>query len=62
MNDELQQRYPLTMAAFAAMDAHDHLERIIRLDAVWSDIRAAVAANQPDSRQRNAWREVTAPE
>lgn len=62
MNDELQQRYPRTMAAFAAMGADDHLERIIRLDAVWQGIRHAVATNQPSAQQRSAWRELPAPE
>ena len=62
MNDELHQRYPLTMAAFAAMGADDHLERVMRLDAVWHDIRQAVASNQSDPRQRSAWREIAAPE
>jgi lycopene cyclase CruA len=40
----------------------NHLERLLRLDAVWHDIRAAVAADQPDPRQRHAWREVSAHE
>src|SRR5437762_867926 len=32
-------RYPHTVAAFAAMGALDHLERITRLDAIWDAIR-----------------------
>jgi lycopene cyclase CruA len=35
---ELVARYPRTVAAFAAMGAHDHLERIARLDAIWGAI------------------------
>jgi lycopene cyclase CruA len=37
---ELAARYPRTVAAFAAMGAHDHLERIARLDATWEAIRS----------------------
>src|SRR5690349_11691216 len=32
-------RYPNTVAAFNAMGALDHLERIARLDAIWDAIR-----------------------
>jgi lycopene cyclase CruA len=35
----LAARYPHTVAAFAAMGALDHLERIARLDAIWDAIR-----------------------
>jgi lycopene cyclase CruA len=35
----LAEHYPRTVAAFAEMGALDHLERILRLDAVWDDIR-----------------------
>ncbi len=59
---EIAERYPRTMAAFAAMNAQDHLERIIRLDAVWRDIRQAVATNQPAPLHRDTWRELPASE
>lgn len=44
-----QTTHPQTYAAFAAMDALDHLERIARLDAAWASIRAgdALAAGPP---------------
>lgn len=43
-------KYPLTAAAFAAMDAHDHLERIAHMDATWQRIRQTVASQQaPDA-------------
>src|SRR5262245_33170541 len=47
----LAERYPLTMAAFAAMGALDHLDRIARLDAVWDEIRWPPADDRrpPDS-------------
>ncbi len=32
-------RFPSTVAAFEAMGALDHLERIARLDAIWDEIR-----------------------
>src|SRR5258707_10759166 len=35
----LAARYPNTVAAFAAMGALDHLERIARLDTIWDAIR-----------------------
>jgi lycopene cyclase CruA len=35
----LAARYPHTVAAFAAMGALDHLERIARLDTIWDAIR-----------------------
>jgi lycopene cyclase CruA len=37
---QLAKHYPRTIAAFTAMGALDHLERIVRLDAVWAAIRA----------------------
>ncbi|MFL5801927.1 MAG: hypothetical protein ACJ8CR_09320, partial [Roseiflexaceae bacterium] len=35
----LTERYPHTAAAFAAMGALDHLDRIAQLDAIWDEIR-----------------------
>jgi lycopene cyclase CruA len=52
------QRYPLTMAAFAAMNASDHLERIIRLDEIWHDIRTTVANDAPSLSYRSAWQSL----
>jgi len=37
--DNLAARYPHTVAAFTAMGALDHVERIARLDAIWDAIR-----------------------
>lgn len=37
---DLASRYPHTVAAFKAMGACEHLERIAHLDAVWAGIRA----------------------
>src|SRR5882757_6739171 len=37
---DLASRYPRTIAAFDAMSAHDHLERIARLDEAWDAIRS----------------------
>jgi lycopene cyclase CruA len=37
--DDLAARYPHTVAAFDAMGALDHVERIERLDAIWDAIR-----------------------
>lgn len=52
------QRYPLTLAAFAAMNAADHLERIIRLDEIWHDIRTTVANDAPSLSYRTAWQSL----
>lgn len=41
--DAVAARYPNTVAAFASMNALDHLERIVRLDGVWQQIRQATA-------------------
>ncbi len=46
---DLAARYPRTVAAFAAMDALDHLERIARLDAVWQRIRAGARGGADDT-------------
>ena len=40
-------RYPRTAAAFAQMDADDHVARIQQLDAVWEGIRDRVASGAP---------------
>ena len=37
-------KYPLTAAAFAHMDAQEHLDRILQMDAVWEGIRTRVAS------------------
>jgi lycopene cyclase CruA len=52
------QRYPRTLAAFAAMNAADHLERIIRLDEIWHDIRTTVADDAPSLNYRTAWQSM----
>lgn len=52
------QRYPRTHAAFAAMDANDHLERIVRLDEIWHDIRTTVANDAPSLSYRTAWQSL----
>lgn len=39
MPHPLAERFPRTVAAFAAMGATEHLERIAHLDAVWRSIR-----------------------
>jgi lycopene cyclase CruA len=36
---DMAARYPRTVAAFAAMGALDHLERVVKLDAIWDAIR-----------------------
>lgn len=46
----LAQRYPRTIAAFAAMDAFDHLGRILALDAAWDAIRQG---RQPTGNDRS---------
>lgn len=38
--------HPLTAAAFARMDADEHIERILRMDAIWAGIRTRVATGQ----------------
>ncbi len=43
---ETTERYPRTAAAFRAMGADEHLERVARLDAVWAGIRGAAGAPQ----------------
>lgn len=50
-------RYPRTAAAFAAMQADDHLARIAHLDTVWQHMRMAVANNTP-SASFNAWHQL----
>lgn len=52
------QRYPRTHAAFAAMDAADHLERIVRLDEIWHDIRTTVANDALSLSYRTAWQSL----
>ena len=52
------QRYPRTLAAFNAMNASDHLERIIRLDEIWHNIRTTVANDAPSLTYRNAWQSL----
>ena len=44
---ELEQLYPQTVAAFKAMNATEHLERIARLDYVWHHIRAQSTLDAP---------------
>ncbi|HEU4328035.1 MAG TPA: hypothetical protein VFS21_33165 [Roseiflexaceae bacterium] len=43
---EPAERYPRTAAAFRAMGAEEHLERVVRLDAVWAEMRRAADASQ----------------
>ena len=38
--ETLAARYPRTIAAFSAMGALDHLDRIMKLDQTWNDIRS----------------------
>jgi lycopene cyclase CruA len=38
-SSQLAAQYPRTAAAFAAMGANEHLQRIARLDAIWDAIR-----------------------
>src|ERR1051325_8885056 len=45
----LPKRYPHTVAAFAAMGALDHLERIARLDAEWDAIRRGEQLHRYDA-------------
>jgi lycopene cyclase CruA len=45
---DLAARYPRTVAAFQAMGALDHLERVLRLDATWDGIR--VSGNREQGR------------
>ncbi|MBM4414660.1 MAG: hypothetical protein FJ040_14575, partial [Chloroflexi bacterium] len=52
-------RYPHTCAAFAAMNASDHLERIVRLDEIWRGIRETVASDAPSLAHRRAWQSVS---
>jgi lycopene cyclase CruA len=52
------QRYPRTLAAFNAMNASDHLERIMRLDEIWHNIRTTVANDAPSLTYRNAWQSL----
>lgn len=52
-------RYPHTCAAFAAMNASDHLERIVRLDEIWRGIRETVARDAPSLAHRHAWQPVS---
>lgn len=40
----LDRRYPNTVAAFRAMGALEHLQRIVGLDATWDAVRAAAAS------------------
>src|SRR5215213_5542564 len=39
MYEALAARFPRTVAAFAAMGALDHLDRVAQLDAIWDEIR-----------------------
>src|SRR5690242_13645437 len=39
-NLDLAARYPRTIAAFTAMGALDHLDRILKLDQAWDGIRS----------------------
>ena len=41
---DLADRYPRTVAAFSEMGALDHLERILRFDTVWDEIRRPTPA------------------
>ncbi|GAB4202590.1 MAG: hypothetical protein OHK0022_25940 [Roseiflexaceae bacterium] len=43
---DLMARYPRTVAAFQEMGAGEHLERVVRLDAVWSEMRRVAAGSQ----------------
>ncbi len=43
--DDLRARFPLTAAAFAAMGSDDHWEGVVRLDAIWRDIRATAGGS-----------------
>ena len=45
--DNLAARYPRTIAAFAAMGALDHIDRIQRLDATWDAIRRSPTLDSP---------------
>jgi len=45
---DLAARYPHTVAAFAAMGALDHLERIAQLDAIWDAIRRGAPSTISD--------------
>ncbi|MBK9710644.1 MAG: hypothetical protein IPO81_04800 [Kouleothrix sp.] len=45
----LAERYPNTVAAFAAMGALDHLDRIVRLDQVWDGIRQGRQSQADDA-------------
>jgi lycopene cyclase CruA len=47
--DTLTGRYPLTVAAFAAMGALDHLDRIARLDSIWDAIRRGEQSQRYDA-------------
>jgi lycopene cyclase CruA len=57
---DLAERYPRTLAAFAAMGARDHLERIERLDAAWDSIRGLPAKDRSPA-TANARRNDMAP-
>jgi lycopene cyclase CruA len=48
ITDDLAARYPRTVAAFAAMGALDHLDRILRLDATWDAIRRGEPTHRHD--------------
>ena len=50
------ERYPRTAAAFAAMQADEHIARITHLDTVWHQMRTAVASNAPLP-QSTVWRQ-----
>lgn len=45
----LAERYPNTVAAFAAMGALDHLDRVARLDQVWDGIRQGRPSRADDA-------------
>ena len=52
--DDLAARYPHTVAAFAAMGALDHVERIARLDAIWDAIRRGEPSGAGRERKRKS--------